>query len=472
MLTKSKFQKFVECPNEFWLDHHFPEPVGELDLNAQLRRETGYEVEMLARTHPIFTARDGTKIEFAKEFQTETLYAKADVVMTDLETDEIEIYEIKSGTSAKDEYKLDLAFQIFVAAQAGFRVSKACLIHLNKSYVFDGVLDVGSLLCISDETEAISILNGSIGTDIETAIKFRDGDEPAVTLLDYCKANKLNCRSILKQFPAIPEYNVSNIFNAGSKKLNTLLGAGILNVRDIPADFKLTDREAAIVQVERSGQPYIDRDTILGELNELKFPLNFLDYESFNPGVPKFQRTRPYQQMVFQYSLHTLERDDAELRHSFHLSRNDGRHPSEEIVERLYEDLNGNIGTVIIWSEGFEKTRNTELGEMFPNFADFLSEVNDAVYDLRKVFSRRLYMHPGFRGRDSIKKVLPVLCPHLPSYDAMDIGDGLTASIKWFHMATGRGTAEERKKTFDDLCAYCHLDTLAMVEIYRHLMAI
>ncbi|MBX3265486.1 MAG: DUF2779 domain-containing protein [Acidobacteria bacterium] len=472
MLTKSKFKKFVECPNEFWLDHHFPEPAGKLDLNAQLRRETGYEVESLARTHPIFAARDDVKIEFGKEFQTETLYAKADVVVTVLATGDIEIYEIKSGTSAKDEYKLDLAFQFYVATQAGYVVSKACLIFLDNTYIFDGVLDTESLLCISDETEAINILNGTIRTDIETALAFRDGDEPAVTLLDYCKANKLGCRSILKQFPDIPEYNVSNIFSAGSKKLNTLLEEGILNLCDIPADFKLTDREAAIIEVERSGQPYIDRETILGELNELKFPLQFLDYESFNPGVPKFHRTRPYQQMVFQYSLHTLGSEGGELRHSFHLSRNDGRHPSKEIVERLYEDLNGNIGTVIIWSEGFEKTRNTELGVMFPEYADFLAEVNDAVYDLRKVFSRRLYLHPGFRGRDSIKKVLPVLCPHLPSYDDMDIGDGLTASIKWFHIATGRGTSEEREKTYEDLCAYCHLDTLAMVEIYRHLLSI
>jgi hypothetical protein len=38
--------------------------------------------------------------------------------------------------------------------------------------------------------------------------------------------------------------------------------------------------------------------------------------------------------------------------------------------------------------------------------------------------------------------------------------------------STGRGTAEEREKTYQDLADYCHLDTLAMVEIYNHLQTL
>jgi hypothetical protein len=39
-------------------------------------------------------------------------------------------------------------------------------------------------------------------------------------------------------------------------------------------------------------------------------------------------------------------------------------------------------------------------------------------------------------------------------------------------MASGRGTAEEREKTYRDLADYCRLDTLAMVEIYNHLQTL
>lgn len=470
MLTKTNFRNFVDCSNEFWLNHNFPEPAGELSLNDQLRRETGYEVETLARTMSRFANGSGHTVEFGKEFKTGSLYAKADIVVTDLATGNIEIYEVKSGTKVKDEYQIDLTFQCIVASKTGTNVSRGFLITLDNSFVFDGELDPERLFRITDETEYIEANRSSIEEQIEAAITVLDSEEPAASLLDYCKGKKLECSFIRRHFPDIPEYNVSHIFNAGSKKLNSLLGESILSIPDIPADFAMTEREAARVAVERTGNTYIDRETIRGEIDGLVYPLNFLDYESFNPGVPKFLGTRPYQQMVFQYSLHTMEEPGGDVRHSFHLSRNDGRHPTEEIVERLHDDLNGQIGTIIIWSEGFEKSRNTEMGEMFPDYAPLLNEMNEKVYDLRKIFSRQLYMHPGFRGRDSIKKVLPVVTNL--SYDGMEIADGLTASIKWYHAATGRGTPEEREKTFADLVAYCHLDTLAMVEIYRHLLMI
>jgi hypothetical protein len=69
--------------------------------------------------------------------------------------------------------------------------------------------------------------------------------------------------------------------------------------------------------------------------------------------------------------------------------------------------------------------------------------------------------------------VLPVLCPQL-SYAGLGIGDGMTATISWFRAATwGRALDDEkRRKIFDDLEKYCELDTLAMVEIFRHLVLV
>ena len=108
---------------------------------------------------------------------------------------------------------------------------------------------------------------------------------------------------------------------------------------------------------------------------------------------------------------------------------------------------------------------------MFPEFAGFLEDLNSLIFDLRTIFSDGLYIHPGFRGKTSIKRVLPVLCSE-HSYDTLEIGDGITASIKWYHMATRRGDEAEQQKIYDDLCAYCHLDTLAMVKIFEVLKGV
>jgi hypothetical protein len=84
-----------------------------------------------------------------------------------------------------------------------------------------------------------------------------------------------------------------------------------------------------------------------------------------------------------------------------------------------------------------------------------------------KIFADRLYIHPDFKGRSSIKKVFPAICPHATKYDSLGISEGLTASISWFH-AVKRLDMDpaERQRIFQDLLEYCTLDTWAMVEIF------
>ena len=108
----------------------------------------------------------------------------------------------------------------------------------------------------------------------------------------------------------------------------------------------------------------------------------------------------------------------------------------------------------------------TQLALLYPEFCDFLQKVNSSIFDLMTIVSKDYYQHPGFRGSSSIKSVLPILCPEL-RYDELNIGDGTTASIKWYHMATNRFDEAECQKIYDDLFNYCHLDTLAMVKIFE-----
>jgi len=70
----------------------------------------------------------------------------------------------------------------------------------------------------------------------------------------------------------------------------------------------------------------------------------------------------------------------------------------------------------------------------------------------------------AFAGSYSIKKVLPVMVPEL-SYQNLQIQEGGTASFLY-----GQMTAldeEARAQLRNDLLAYCHLDTLAMVKIWQ-----
>ena len=42
-------------------------------------------------------------------------------------------------------------------------------------------------------------------------------------------------------------------------------------------------------------------------MDSLKYPLYFIDYETYQLAIPENEGTRPYQQLPFQYSLHIIK---------------------------------------------------------------------------------------------------------------------------------------------------------------------
>ena len=97
-----------------------------------------------------------------------------------------------------------------------------------------------------------------------------------------------------------------------------------------------------------------------------------------------------------------------------------------------------------------------------------MESVNSRVVDLMIPFSGKtaVYDHPAFKGSASIKYVLPALVPHL-SYKDMHIQDGGAASDTWNRIVSGEYSEKEREIKIQALEDYCHLDTLAMVEIWK-----
>lgn len=469
-LTKSQYLQFLNCPREFWLAHHFPELFTTEDtLLYRHLREQGYTFEREARRLTIFNPVDLERtVEFGREFVSEKLYAKADAVITDPDTGAISIYEIKSSSKVKDEHIYDVAFQKAAAEACGSVVTAAYVITANSDYTRTGELSPEDLFAVCDITTEVAVKAGETAGFIDAAFAYLD-TEPPSSISGYCGA-KLDCAFIRHHFRELPEYTVFDISRINKNKLNALIEAGIIDILQIPEDFELSDKQRRQVSVARSGEPDIDHAEIRTRLAGLTYPLHFLDYETFSYAVPQFEGTRPFQQMAVQYSLHSLYEPGGEYLHTEFLSDGAGD-PPLEMARSLSEALADGIGSVVVWSQGFENTINKQIGEKYPEYASLFKEIIEKTFDLRKVFSDQLYLHPQFKGRDSIKKVMPVLAPHL-SYDSLEISEGMTASIKWFHLASGRFDNGGRSAVDEDLRAYCTLDTWAMVEIFRALQAL
>jgi hypothetical protein len=266
--------------------------------------------------------------------------------------------------------------------------------------------------------------------------------------------------------PVLPEYSIYDIPRITEKKKIQLLEQRIVDIKDVPSAFPLNDKQQKIVEVAKSGEPFIDPKAIKREFEHFEYPLNFLDYETFLSAIPLFDGYHPQQQMVFQYSLHKLESLDGEVTHTEHLSitRDD---PSKSLAESLIQNI-GDSGTVFVWNKTFEVSRNKELAEIHSDYADFFEKLNERIYDLGDFINHGMYIHPEFKGSWSIKNVLPVMVPEL-SYSDMEIGKGDQAMMAWWQLITGELLIDEAEKTKMALLQYCQLDTWAMVQIWKKL---
>lgn len=466
-LNKTDFLRYLSCPNEFWLKLRMPllfqEPT---TLEYEHLREQGYAVERYVKKLEQFNPNEERSVDFQRVFQTNDLYAKSDVVVTDRTTDIVDIYEVKSSGSVKPEHLDDVSFQRIVAERCGFTVGRCYVITMNGEYVRRGEIDPEQLFVITDVTEKIAAL--STEEQINAARVYADS-EPIASLVDYCTDNKLDCRFIKLNFPGLPDYTVFDIAFLKNEKRRELLSLGIVSITDVPEDFPLSKKQQIQVAAAKSGETEINREEIAKRIESWEYPLHFLDYETFAYAIPQFEGVRPFQQMCFQYSLHTIDYPGVAPKHSHFLSRGEND-PPRAMAEHLRDAMSGGIGTVLVWYEAFEKTRNDEMALMFPDLADFFQEVNLKTYDLMKIFADKLYIHPEFKGRSSIKKVLPVLVPEL-RYTDLGIGDGLTATISWYRAVKWDHMAIEDKQTiFNDLEKYCELDTIAMVRIFEELI--
>jgi hypothetical protein len=124
-------------------------------------------------------------------------------------------------------------------------------------------------------------------------------------------------------------------------------------------------------------------------------------------------------------------------------------------------------GTILVWNITFERGCLQKLAFNFPKYSERIEAIINRMVDLMIPFRNRQVYNEAFYGSYSIKAVLPVLVPHL-SYSDLTIQDGGTASYTYSQLAGM--TKSEQSETRRQLLEYCHLDTLAMVEILQKMM--
>ena len=255
-------------------------------------------------------------------------------------------------------------------------------------------------------------------------------------------------------------------------------------------------------------------DGLKPALNGLKYPLHFIDFETYLGAIPHHKGMRPYELVCFQWSCHTIKEHGADPVHSEWLNT-DYDFPNFKFAESLMKQL-GNTGTPLIWSP-YENTvlrgilaqmevfgyENNSLKKWLTNITTDKEDGREGRFVDMNDLTLLYYFHPDMKGKTSIKKVLPAIwnnnpylhkIPWFKKY-APDSGTGLnpydalapvinaleeeevvkdgTGAMKVYHelMFGAESKNPERKaKLVKLLLQYCELDTMAMVIIWKYWM--
>ena len=481
ILTKSKFLNGLQCPKLLWTCCNAPEQIPEPSESLQQIFDAGNRIGNLAtkcfpggvsvgqddftknleETKNLLSSKNPKPV-YEAGILSSRIYARADILRpSERIPGAWDVIEVKCGTKCKEVYLQDIAFQKYCYEQSGLTIDRCFLMHINNEYVRQGDIDVEDLFTLLDVSVEILPFFTPLPKLITGLLEIIDLPScPQISIREHC-TNPYDCQMKSICWAFLPKANVLEL-SRGKPKGFDLIDQGIVLLKDIPDKFKLTDNQQIQRQCAISSREHVDREGISDFLKCLSYPLYFLDFETIFEVIPRFDGTRPYQQVPFQFSLHIQRAQGAPLEHFSFLYKNAGD-PRSEFIKQLSRYIEG-PGTVLVYNQSFEEGRLKELAEAYPEYKSWCEDVAGRMEDLYVPFRKFHYYNPQQGGSASIKKVLPALVGQ--GYEDLVVSGGQQASSEYVRVTYGEQiNADEREQVYAHLEAYCALDTKAMMDI-------
>ena len=446
-LSKTQFQLFEECPVALWLERFHPEWLPPPDANELAAQQKGNEVDAAARglwpggrlltggweaTRAALAGDDQVFFQPLVAAEQEGLLCRADVLCR--EGAVWDIWEVKASKRVKEEHYHDVGFQFHCLERAGLPVGLTRIVHLNGDYVRRGEIDLAELFTVVDITRGMKTRLPALKRRIHRALDFTGrwrGSAKTDDVLKLCT-------------------------DAAKCPWSAALRRGLAG-EPVPVAHP-----PAVASPERA---YLTDEARLRRfLGDLRYPLHYFDYETYDPAIPWYDGYRPYEFIPFQFSLDIVPAPGAPPEHHEFLAMADAD-PVPELVRHL-QAWTRPTGSFLAWFAPFEKGRNEEMACRYPQAAAFLRDVNRRMADLMVPFRKKggMVHHPDSNGSASLKVITPLLVGD--RYAQLRIREGGAAMSAWPQLIGRAPLDGDRGKLQRDMLAYCAVDTMNLVEIH------
>jgi hypothetical protein len=487
-ISKSKFVAGCQCVKRLYWQVHEPELAAEPGAADQAIMQQGHEVGMLVRqlfpggvevrsdrgldeairaTRELVASREIPAI-YEGVFEHGGVLVRVDVLHRRRDG-RWRLIEVKSTTDVKDHHLDDLGIQYRVVSRSGLDIGSCFLANINRGYVFEGgLIEVRRLLKVRNLTRQVERLQPKFTFQLRSQFTVLSMPKaPDIAPGRQCN-DPVTCEFFDRCNIPRPNDHIGYLPRLHASAAEELEKMGIESIRDIPADFELTEIQRRAAMCVQTGEPWYDIEGLKTTLAGLRDPILFMDFETVNPAIPRFAGMRPYDHLPFQWSLHVQRAPEAKLEH-FEFLATDGSDPRCEFITSVCEAL-GESGSIVVYNAGFESKRLAELAVWLPEFAARIENIQSRLWDLLPVIRNHVY-HPAFRGSYSLKSALPTLVPEM-TYEGMAVANGQNAGLAWESLVRGGLDRDGCDRIRKGLLEYCRQDTLALVKILTMLQSI
>lgn len=252
----------------------------------------------------------------------------------------------------------------------------------------------------------------------------------------------------------IDEGTVLNIYYLNSKVKDKLIrdgrvrldpkvvGTDAIRVRDEGPHLSLSERQwmqvNGIPAAENLGGIWLADGVMREAMRTWQYPYHFIDFETSTVAIPFHAGMRPYEAVAFQFSHHVMQADGSVAHVGEFLLTDPVVFPNFEFARALKAELEGDGGTVFMWSPHENTILNkivdqltvvveggsygvggsagapdsasapADAAELIEFLSSLVKDGSRAMVDLCAL-SKKAYFAEGIKGSSSIKKVLPSL---------------------------------------------------------------
>jgi hypothetical protein len=285
---------------------------------------------------------------------------------------------------------------------------------------------------------------------------------PRIRIGEHC-FSPYRCDFMGHCWKDVPKDSIFEITGVSKEESFAMYDNGIKTIAQIPETNNLNKSINEHILSFRNDEIKIDSSAIKKFLSQIVYPISFLDFETFMPAIPIYNKTKPYQHIPFQYSLHYKENENEELKHSEFLAES-GVDPRKSFLESLLKDLKGE-GSVLVYDSLMERNVLNSLKRDFPEYSSDIHLLLNRIVDIMIPFQEKMYYHHSMKNSFSIKNVLPSLAPEL-NYSDLKISSGNIA-MTVFENLQKETDMFKVLEIRENLLEYCKMDTFAMVKIFE-----